>query len=131
MNTDTHPHDPYSIHDIQQLFTLFNGGEFLSAFMRDHKKMLTDMQDHMEEYSHKNAKGGFTISVSYELNRVGDLTMTANADFKAPKKPSSSAGAYVDADGQMSLMSPMMKRMHGGVRDVTPHDPETGEVHQA
>lgn len=121
-------HDPFSIRSVEQLFSLFDGGEFLTSFMSDHRELLMDMQDHNDQYGHKGAKGSFSISVSYELGGAGDLGMKISADFKGPKKPASNAAAYVDGQGQMTLYSPMMKRMHGGVRDVTPHDPETGEV---
>ncbi|MCG7625568.1 hypothetical protein [Epibacterium sp. Ofav1-8] len=120
--------DPYSIRSIEQLFSLFDGGEFLSTFMSDHRDLLVELQDHNDQYGHKGAKGSFSISVAYELGGAGDLGMKISADFKGPKKPASNAAAYVDGQGQMTLYSPMMKRMHGGVRDVTPHDPETGEV---
>ncbi|WP_416368602.1 hypothetical protein [Tritonibacter mobilis] len=121
-------HDPFSIRSVEQLFSLFDGGEFLASFMSDHRDLLVDMQDHNDQYGHKGAKGSFSISVAYELGGAGDLGMKISADFKGPKKPASNAAAYVDGQGQMTLYSPMMKRMHGGVRDVTPHDPETGEV---
>lgn len=121
-------HDPFSIRSVEQLFSLFDGGEFLTSFMSDHRELLMDMQDHNDQYGHKGAKGSFSISVSDELGGAGDLGMKISADFKGPKKPASNAAAYVDGQGQMTLYSPMMKRMHGGVRDVTPHDPETGEV---
>lgn len=121
-------HDPFAIRGVEQLLTLFDGGEFLAQFIADHRDLLQQMQDHNEEYGHKGAKGSFTLNVSYELGGAGDLGMRAQADFKGPKKPASQAAAYVDGQGQMTLYSPMMKRMHSGVRDVTPHDPETGEV---
>lgn len=120
--------DPYAIHTIEQLFMLFNGGEFLKQFMLDHQELMQQLLDHNEEYGHKGAKGSFSINVSYELGGPGDLGMKASAEFKGPKKPASAAAAYVDHSGQLTLYSPMMKRMQGGVRDITPHDPETGEV---
>lgn len=122
------PHDPYAIRDLQQLFTLFDGGEFLADFMERHRKLLQAMQDYNDEFGHKGAKASFQISVSYELGGAGDLGMKATADFKEPKKPASAGAAYVDEQGRMTLYSPMMRKMHGGVRDVTPHDPETGEI---
>ena len=121
-------HDPFAIRGFEQLLTLFDGGDFLAQFMADHHDLLQQMQDHNDEFGHKGAKGSFSLTVSYELGGAGDLGMKAQADFKGPKKPASQAAAYVDGQGQMTLYSPMMKRMHSGVRDVTPHDPETGEV---
>ncbi|MFW2541502.1 hypothetical protein ACN2XU_02590 [Primorskyibacter sp. 2E107] len=120
--------DQFSIRGIEQMLTLFDGGEFLAQFMADHLDLMQKLQDHNAEYGHKGAKGSFSLTVSYELGGAGDLGMTAQADFKAPKKPASRAAAYVDESGQISLYSPMLKRMHGGVRDATPYDPETGEV---
>ena len=125
---EVQPRDPYGIHTIEQLFTLFDGGDFLAEFMSRNQALLQKMQDHNDDYGQKGAKGSFTISVSYELGGAGDLAMSAQAEFKEPKKPASRAAAYVEANGQLTLYSPMMKRMHPGVRDVTPHDPETGEV---
>lgn len=121
-------HDPFAIRSIEQLLTLFDGGEFLTSFMADHHELLQQMQDHNEEFGHKGAKGAFTLTVSYELGGAGDLGLHARADFKAPKKPASQAAAFVDGQGRMTLYSPMMKRMHAGVRDVSNYDPETGEV---
>lgn len=121
-------HDPFAVRGIEQLFTLFDGGEFLAKFLSDHRDLLREMQDHNDEFGHKGANGQFTITVGYNLGGAGDLGMTAKADFKGPKKPASQAAAYVDEQGRMTLYSPMMRRMHSGVRDVTPHDPETGEI---
>ncbi|MEZ5674321.1 MAG: hypothetical protein R3D81_03440 [Thalassovita sp.] len=68
---------------IEQLMTLFAGGEFLAKFMEDHRDLLQQMQDHnSEEYGHKGAKGSFSLNVSYELGGAGDLAMRAQADFK-------------------------------------------------
>lgn len=120
--------DPYAIHNIEQLFTLFDGGAFLTQLMGDHRDLMQKLQDHSEEFGNKGAKGSFSINVNYELGASGDLGMKATAEFKHPKKPASAAAAYVDHNGQLTLYSPMMKRMQGGVRDITPHDPETGEV---
>lgn len=127
-STHTSETDPFSIRSIEQLLTLFDGGEFLTKLMEDHRDLLTKMHDHNNEYDHRGAKGSFTLTISYELGGAGDLGMRAAVDFKGPKKPASRAAAYVDGQGAMTLYSPMMRRMHGGVRDVTPHDPKTDEV---
>lgn len=120
--------DPFAIHSVEALFTLFENGEFLKRFMKEHRDLLTAMQDHSEDFGHKGAKGGFTITVGYAMAGSGDLGMTAQAQFKLPKTPASGATAFVDGQGNLTLYSPMMKRMHGGVRDITDHDPDTGEV---
>jgi hypothetical protein len=122
------PHDPYAIHDILQLLTLFEGGEFLAEFNRDHRDLLQQLADHNADFGTKSAKGSFKLEVSYELGAAGDLGMKVTADFKGPKKPASLAAAFVGEGGQMTLYSPMMKRMQPGVRDVTGYDQETGEI---
>lgn len=123
----TEDRDPFAIRTIEQLLTLFDGGTFLPRMMQEHRDLMQQMQDHNDEY-HKGAKGSFTLSVSYELGGSGDLGMRAQVDFKGPKKPASAAAAYVDQQGQLTLYSPLMKRMHIGVRDVSNFDPETGEI---
>ena len=126
--TQVEERDPFAIRSIEQLLMLFGGGDFLTEFMADHQDLLQQMQDHNEEHGHKGAKGSFSLNISYEMGGAGDLGMQAKAEFKGPKKPASQAAAYVDGQGQLTLYSPMMKRMHSGVRDATPYDPETGEV---
>lgn len=127
-DTQIEQHDPFAIRSFEQLLMLFDGGNFLAQFMADHIDLLQQMQDHNDEFGHKGAKGSFTLTVGYELGGAGDLGMRAQSDFKGPKKPASQAAAFVDDQGRMTLYSPMMKRMHSGIRDATPHDPETGEV---
>lgn len=124
-------YDPYAIRSIEQLLTLFDGGDFLTSLMERNQELLQKMQDHNDEYGHKGASGSFTLNVSYSLGGAGDLGMSASCEFKNPKKPSSKAAAYVDHQGQLTLYSPMMKRMHGGVRDAATYDPETGEIRDA
>jgi hypothetical protein len=69
-----------------------------------------------------------TISVSYALGKSGDVAMGARVEFKSPKKPPSSAAAFINDDGELTLYSPFMARMHRPLRDVEDIDPETGEV---
>jgi len=121
-------HDPYAIRTIEQLFSLFDGGDFLAEVLEGHRRLQIDMLDHKLIHGAKGCKGSMTITVNYALGKQGDVDMGATVKFSAPKAPPASASAFIDEDGQMTLYSPLMKRMHGGVRDVTPHDPETGEV---
>ncbi len=70
-----------------------------------------------------------TLQVNYALGKSGDVAMGATVTFKAPKKPPSSAAAFIGDDGELTLFSPFMARMHKPVRDVSePYDPETGEI---
>ena len=120
--------DPYAIRTIEHLFSLFDGGDFLAEVLEGHRQLQIDMLEHKDLHGTKGCKGSMTITVNYALGKQGDVDMGATVNFNAPKAPPASASAFIDDNGQMTLYSPMMKRMHGGVRDATPHDPETGEV---
>ncbi len=121
------PADPYKMRTLEQILSLFDGGEFIENLMSDHRKLQTDLLEHHAEHGSK-AKGTMTIQVTYNLGRSGDVGMGATATFKSPQKPASSAAAFINDNGELTLYSPMMTRMHGGVRDATHYDPETGEI---
>jgi hypothetical protein len=123
--------DPYAIRTIEHLFSLFDGGDFLAEFLKGHRQLQIDMLDHKDLHGTKGCNGTMAITITYGLGKQGDVDMGATVKFTPPKSPPASASAFIDEDGQMSLYSPMMRRMQGGVRDVTPHDPETGEVRDA
>lgn len=122
------PHDPYKMRTLEQILALFDGGDFLAEVMEGHKKLQIDLLDHNENHGPKGCQGSMTLQVSYALGKSGDVAMSANVTFKAPKKPPSSAAAFINDDGELTLYSPFMARMHQPVRDVTDFDPETGEV---
>ncbi|MBR9651885.1 hypothetical protein [Thalassovita aquimarina] len=122
------PHDPFKMRTIEQILTLFDGGDFLTEIMTGHQKLMQDLLDHNAEHGSKGCNGSMTIQLSYAVGNAGDVGMGATVSFKPPKKPASSASAYINDAGELTLYSPMMARMHSGVRDVTPYDPETGEV---
>lgn len=121
-------HDPYAIRSIEQLFALFDGGEFMKDILSGHKDLQVAMVDHKDEHGTKGCKGSMTITVNYALGKQGDLDMGATVNFTHPKAPPSSAAAFVDDKGNLTLYSPLMAKMRPGLRDVTPHDPLTGEV---
>lgn len=121
-------HDPFAIRTIEHLFSLFDGGDFLAEVLDGHRKLQIDMLEHKELHGTKGCKGSMTITINYALGKQGDVDMGATCNFSPPKAPPASASAFIDEKGQMTLYSPMMKQMHSGIRDVTPHDPETGEV---
>ncbi|GLQ26107.1 hypothetical protein [Sulfitobacter pacificus] len=122
------PSDPYAIRTIEQLFALFDGGDFLAEVLKGNQQLQIDMMDHKELHGSKGCKGQMSIQINYALSKRGDVDMGATVNFTPPKAPPASASAYIDDNGQMTLYNPMMKQMQGGVRDATPHDPETGEV---
>jgi hypothetical protein len=54
--------------------------------------------------------------------------MGATVTFKAPKKPAASAAAFINDNGELTLYSPFMAKMHKPIRDVNTYDAETGEI---
>lgn len=123
-------HDPYRLRTLEQILGLFDGGDFLTEVMDGHRKLQIELLEHNAEHGSKGCQGTMSIQVSYALGKSGDVAMGANVTFKGPKKPSSSAAAFINDKGELTLYSPFLARMHQPVRDVTPndHDPETGEV---
>ena len=120
--------DPYKMRTLEQILTLFDDGDFLDKVMDGHKQLQLDLLEHKAENGTKGCSGSMTITVNYALGKSGDVAMGATVAFKAPKKPPSSAAAYINDNGELTLYSPFMSRMHQPVRDVTDYDPETGEV---
>lgn len=122
-------HDRYALRGIEQMFALYDGGDFLREFLEKHEEMLVHMANHREDHGGV-VKGSFTIKVGYELGKHGEIGMTAQSEFNNPKKPKSTAAAYVDDNGQLTMFSPLMARMQAGPEPVreTPHNPITGEV---
>lgn len=121
--------DPFAIRTLEQLVALFDGGDFLEQMMIDHRQLQRDLIDHLAAHGSKGCSGSMTLTINYAPGRMGDLAMAATVAFKAPKKPPSSAAAFIDDDGNLTLYSPFMARMQSP-RDVTEtsHDPETGEI---
>jgi len=130
------PTDPYKIRSIEALLQLFDGGDFLHELMQGHRDLRVELVEHRQAYGRK-ATGTMTITIGYELGKHGDVAMSATASFKGPKKPAASTSAYINDQGELTLYSPMMAQVMPGPRDVvdahaerdvTPHDPVTGEV---
>lgn len=112
-----------ALRTMDQILGIFNNGEFLPEVI---DKMAT-LQKQMAEFRaiHKGkAKGSFTLQIAFEQNKMGDVSMTAVCETKAPKLPPSTAVAYVTDEGLLTLYSPMLAQMQ--VRDT--FDPETGEI---
>lgn len=122
------PHDPYKMNTIEQILTLFDGGEFLTELMTGHKQLMNDLRSHIDEHGPKGCSGSMALQLGYTVGNAGDVGMTATVKFNPPKKPGSSAAAFINDAGELTLYSPMMRRMAEPVRDVTDYDPETGEV---
>lgn len=122
------PHDPYKMKTIQEILTLFDGGDFLAEVMTGHQQLMQDLRNHIEEHGPKGCTGSMTLQLGYAVGNAGDVGMSATVKFQPPKKPASSAAAFINDAGELTLYSPMMRRMAEPVRDVTDYDPETGEV---
>ncbi|WOI34739.1 hypothetical protein R1T40_08445 [Tritonibacter scottomollicae] len=125
------PHDPYKMRTLEQILMLFDGGDFMGEVMSGHQNLMQDLLEHNAEHGPKGCNGTMTLQLSYAVGNSGDVGMGATVSFKAPKKPPSSAGAYINDAGELTLYSPMMKRMHQPVRDVEAFDPVTGEIRDA
>ncbi len=121
-------HDPYKMRSLEQILTLFDGGAFLNDLMERHQGLMQELMDHLEEHGPKGCQGSMQITIDYAVGNSGDVGMGAKMEFKAPKQPKSSAAAFINDAGELTLYSPMMARMHQPVRDVSDYDPETGEV---
>jgi len=121
------PHDPYKMRSIEQILSLFDGGGFLVEIMAGHQILMQELLEHNAEFGPKGCTGSMTVTIKYAAGNSGDVGMGGTAEFKSPKKPPSSAGAYINDDGELTLYSPIMKRMQKPVRDVN-FDPETGEI---
>lgn len=123
-------HDPYKMRSLEQILQLFDGGDFLAEVMAGHKQLQIDLLDHKAEHGTKGCSGKMTLEVSYALGKSGDVGMGATVTFKPPKKPPSSAAAFINESGELTLYSPFMARMHQPVRDVEDYDfeQETGEI---
>ncbi|WP_370312515.1 hypothetical protein [Sagittula sp.] len=124
-------HDPYKMRNLEWLLTLFDGGDFLAEVMEGHEQLMRDLLDHQREHGSKGCSGEMSIKISYAVGNGGDVGMGARAEFKPPKKPPSSAAAFINDAGELTLYSPMMARMQPGARPVDAYDPETGEVRDA
>lgn len=129
--TEVERHDPYKMRSLEQILRLFDGGDFLAEVMSGHKDLQLELLEHKDEHGTKGCQGSMTLQINYALGKSGDVAMGANVNFKGPKKPPSSAAAFINDDGELTLYSPFMARMHQPVRDVSDHDPETGEVYDA
>lgn len=122
------PHDPYKMRSLEQILMLFDDGDFLAKLLEGHKTLQLDLLEHKAEHGTKGCSGSMTLQVNYAVGKSGDVAMGATVKFKAPAKPPSSAAAYINDDGELTLYSPFMAKMHQPIRDVSDHDPETGEV---
>jgi hypothetical protein len=117
--------DNLEIRSLDHLLALLDGGNFLAEVIDGTADLQKALLDHRAEHGGK-PKGEMVMKVKYELAKSGDVKINGEVEFKRPKAPAASGVAYVDDDGQLTLHSPFLARMKGGVRDT--FDPDTGEV---
>jgi len=125
------PHDPFKMRSLEQILTLFDAGGFMAEIMTGHQSLMQDLRAHADEHGAKGCEGSMVIKLKYAVGHAGDVGMGASVTFTPPKKPPSSAAAFINDAGELTLYSPMMRQMHQPVRDVTDYDPETGEIRDA
>ena len=126
------PPDPYKMRGLEQILSLFDGGNFLAELMDGHKQLQLDLLEHNETHGAKGCNGTMNIQINYAVGNAGDVGMGASVTFKPPKKPPSSAAAYINDNGELTLYSPMMRQMQRPVRDASEvYDQDTGEIRDA
>ena len=108
----------FEIRTLDQLFALLDGGNFLQEVMAANTELQKTLLTHREEHGGK-PKGELKIALSYQMNKHGDVAITGTFETKAPKAPAAAGVAYVNPNGQLSLHSPMLTQMAGGVRDAS------------
>lgn len=126
--TEMQTHDPYRMRTLEQILSLFDGGDFLRETMEEHQDLQLALLEHKDMHGTKGCQGTLTLQISYALGKSGDVSMGATRTVKKPKKPPSSAAAFINEQGELTLYSPFLRQMQKPVRDITPHDPVTGEI---
>lgn len=119
-------HDPYAIRTVEQLLSLPDNGDFLARILDESRNLRLDLVNFYERYGSKGCEGGITIKLKFAVGGTGDTGIAATLDISPPKPPAAKAAAYTDEDGNLTLHSPMMAKMHRPVREVV--DRESGEV---
>lgn len=114
----------YDLRTLAQQLALLDQGAFLEELEQEQRDVMLKLREHQADYGGK-PKGTLTITLQYQVMKSGDVEITGVFDAKTPKKPAASGTAYSDEQGNLSLYSPLMKRMSGGLRDVAASDRET------
>lgn len=112
------PEESTKLHTVDQILAMPDNGDFLEDFLDQHGKMLIEMQEFQMNNGGK-AKGKFTITVDYTLDKHLTMQVQAEAKFTLPKKPKATAALWTTADGKLTMQNPRQPSLFG-VRDVTP-----------
>ena len=113
---------------IDALLALGDDGDALAVFQDDHRDLIAELR-RQSEISGK-AKGGFTITVGYLVDRRGQIEMTIDTKTKRPPTPRAKAIAYVHGvDGigaenprQTKFQFASAPRRDAGIRSIHPKD---------
>ncbi|GAA4218515.1 hypothetical protein GGQ68_002486 [Sagittula marina] len=108
----------YDIRTLEQELNLLDQGEFLGLIQTELAALRQTLRDHQLAFGGK-PKGKLTLSIEYEMHKNGDVAISGDYKITPPKTPKAMGAAYVNEGGQLSLHSPMLRRAHEGIRDVT------------
>lgn len=101
-----------------QIFAMFDNGEFLQRFLDDHRELIIALHSHQMEHGGK-PKGKVVITINYQLDKQLTLMAEAEAKFDKPKKPKASTTLWTTAEGGLTPQNPKQPWLPG-VRDATP-----------
>ena len=110
---------------IGDILELPDYGDFAIRFEERHRELIETMIVRQAEIDGK-VKGGFTINFSYELNRKGELSVSASMEFKHPKEPGAKAVAWHTEDGYLTPNNPNQKKFD--FRDAKTRERKTKDV---
>ncbi len=50
------PHDPYRLRTLEQILSLFDGGDFLAELLSGHRQLQVDLLDHKDVHGTKGCR---------------------------------------------------------------------------
>lgn len=109
--------DQFTITSMDQLLAILDGGNFHGEVMDGQADLLAALVDHQHEFGGK-PKGDMTLKITFQSQKSGDVQITGTVSFTKPKTPPASGAAYIGDDLHLTLESPMLSKMRGGVRDT-------------
>ncbi len=112
----------FEIRSLDQLMAILDGGNFHTELMEGHSDLMAALVDHQAEFGGK-PKGEMTLKITYQRQKSGDLQIIGEVKFTKPKSPPAMGAAFIGDDLQLTLESPMLSKMRGGVRDTSGDTP--------
>ncbi len=96
--------DPHAIRTFEQFMATLNAGEFRDDFYGKWKDFWEAMHSHCVIHEVAIAKGKVKLTLDIELDRFGEITTNAKAEFKLPEPPSPTGRgrAYLGKDGEIT-----------------------------